>query len=81
MTTKKNKTWRHDDPIPNTHCPQCYEPITYNGNYFCTDYDRCGWALPDQPTSKADKLAFNVAYTELMHLRGQEPNVGSLYRV
>jgi len=36
-----------DDPT-GTICPKCltYE-VVYNGNYFCSDEENCGWALSE----------------------------------
>lgn len=76
----KQRKWQFGDPIPNTRCPECGGPIVYNGNYYCADYNNgdCKWALPHPTLRDEDHLAFQVAYTELMHMRGEEPDVEAL---
>lgn len=76
-------TWHHGDPIPGTRCPTCGQPITYNGNYFCIDWTypftgtpgTCDWAMTAETElmTKKEKHLFNVAYTQLMLLRGEKP--------
>lgn len=64
--------------IVGSRCPRDSEPLEYNGNYWCSNSE-CPYVMPDQPQMrKADRHAFNVAYTLLMQQTGREPDVSAL---
>lgn len=65
--------------IKGSRCPQCNEPLVYNGNYWCSE---CDYVMPELTgkSRRADKHAFNVAYTLFMQQRGKEPEANVLYR-
>jgi hypothetical protein len=45
------------DAVPGIRCPWCQGEIVYNGNYFCSFYNKgfCNWALNHPARSKADR--------------------------
>jgi len=78
----KTRKWRHGDPIPGVTCPTCGGPVTYNGNYYCLDFDSgdCDWALPDEEVATpTEKHLFNVAYVSLMTSRDEEALTRALW--
>lgn len=79
---KTARKWRHGDPIPGVQCPTCGGGVTYNGNYYCLDFDSddCDWALPEEEeATPAEKHLFNVAYVALMTNRDEEALARALW--
>lgn len=75
--------WSGDgEVIQGSRCPKCHSALEYNGNYWCSQ-TACPYAMPGDPEHmrRSDKEAFNVAYTLLMHQRGQEPDPHALMPV
>jgi hypothetical protein len=66
--------------IHGSRCPRCQSELEYNGNYWCSRTE-CRYVMPGDPERmrRSDKDAFNVAYTLLMHQRGEEPKPEALY--
>jgi len=65
--------------ILGSRCPKCHSALEYNGNYWCSE-PTCSYTMPDyEQMRRSDKQAFNVAYTLLMHQRGQEPKPEAMF--
>lgn len=67
--------------IEGSRCPECHQPLIYNGNYWCSE---CDYVMPElypepgyKPRQK-DIDAFNIAYTLLMQQRGDQPDPKAL---
>jgi hypothetical protein len=69
-----------DKPIPDVKCPNCFGPVTYNGNYYCME-GGCGWALPTDPTPKRFREWYAIAYFKLLESRGQEADPQVIIRI
>lgn len=78
------KEFRHEiGDLVEPECPECGGEVVYNGNYFCTDREGCGWAFPhpsDEGRGNSSALcALGVAmYRSLMERRGEEPTPSGL---
>lgn len=66
--------------IVGSRCPVCSFELEYNGNYWCSQRE-CDYTMPgdEEGMSRADKEAFNAAYTLLMRQTGREPDPHQLY--
>ena len=56
MTKPDSDFWSDGDLVVDALCPKCKRhTVVYNGNYWCTNHDGCGWVMGETPTGKVRK--------------------------
>ena len=63
-------------------CPKCRGQCVYNGNYFCTDRDGCGWALQvmEDGSHGYDEIWFHEALDSLWRYRASKGHEDPFHR-
>lgn len=64
-------------------CPRCKEfQIVYNGNYFCSDFKECGWALDNESEHPYIRRLASLLYDRYQeykaHVQGKKRRASQL---